>query len=98
MPIWCILAVAMLKYKWSTYSWYSCMPQLHCYVTDELARKLREKARKSHLSISRYLALLVEQGVENAWPVGYFELFGKWEGEPLERPEQGDYEQRVDFD
>ena len=74
------------------------MPQLHCYVSDELAEKLREKARKSHLSISRYLALLVEQGVENQWPRGYFELFGEWKGEPLERPAQGDYEQRVDFD
>jgi hypothetical protein len=74
------------------------MPQLHCYVTDELAEKLWEKARKSHLSISRYLALLVEQGVENQWPGGYFELFGKWKGEPLERPAQGAYEQREDFD
>ena len=74
------------------------MPQLHCYVTDELAEKLREKARKSHLSISRYLALLVEQGVENQWPGGYFELFGEWKGEHFERPAQGDYEQRVDFD
>ena len=74
------------------------MPQLHCYVTDELAEKLREKARKSHLSISRYLALLVEQGVENQWPRDYFELFGEWKGEPLERPAQGDYEQRIDFD
>ncbi len=74
------------------------MPQLHCYVTDELAKKLREEARKSRLSVSRYLALLVEQRVENQWPEGYFELFGKWKGEPLERPTQGDYEQRVDFD
>jgi hypothetical protein len=74
------------------------MPQLHCYVSDELAEKLREKARKSHLSISRYLALLVEQGVENRWPGGYFDLFGEWKGDPIERPPQGDYEQRVDFD
>ncbi|MBW4540142.1 MAG: hypothetical protein KME43_13495 [Myxacorys chilensis ATA2-1-KO14] len=32
---------------------------------------------------------------EFGWSPGFFEkTFGKWEGEPLERGEQGDYEQR----
>lgn len=58
------------------------MPQLHCYVPEDLAKRLQEKALKSHLSLSRYLALLIKQDVDNQWPEGYFELFGSWRGEP----------------
>jgi hypothetical protein len=73
------------------------MPQLHCYVKEELAEKLRVKAEHAHLSVSKYLALLVEKEVETQWPEGYFELFGTWQGEPLERPVQGEYETRESF-
>jgi hypothetical protein len=48
--------------------------------------------------VSKYLALLVEKEVEAQWPEGYFELFGRWNGDPLERPPQGEYEQRVSLD
>lgn len=74
------------------------MPQLHCYVKEELADKLQIKARQAHLSVSKYLALLVEKEVETQWPEGYFELFGRWNGDPLERPAQGEYEKRVSLD
>jgi hypothetical protein len=74
------------------------MPQLHCYVPDGLAKRLQEKARKSNSSVSKYLALLIEKDVANQWPDGYFELFGSWQGEALERPAQQDYEQRPAFD
>ncbi len=74
------------------------MPQLHCYVKEELADKLQMKAQQAHLSVSKYLALLVEKEVEAQWPEGYFELFGSWNGDPLERPSQGEYEQRSSFD
>lgn len=29
------------------------------------------------------------------WPEGYFAVFGSWGGEPLERPPQGGYEERL---
>ena len=74
------------------------MPQLHCYVKEELAEKLQAKAQEAHLSVSRYLALLVEKEVETLWPDGYFKLFGTWQGEPLERPAQDVYETRTSFD
>ena len=74
------------------------MPQLHCYVKEELADKLQIKAQQAHLSVSKYLALLVEKEVEAQWPEGYFELFGRWSGDPLERPAQGEYEKRVSLD
>ncbi len=70
------------------------MSQLHCYVNDELAKRFQEKAEQSNLSVSKYLAVLVEREVKNQWPDGYFELFGKWEGEPLARSPIVDYEER----
>ena len=74
------------------------MAQLHCYVPDDLAKRFQDKARKSNLPVSRYLALLIEKEVENQWPEGYFDLFGGWLGERLERPDQGQFEQRAGFD
>jgi hypothetical protein len=78
--------------------WTIYMPQLHCYVKEELADKLQIKARQAHLSVSRYLALLVEKEVEAQWPEGYFDLFGSWNGDPLERPTQSEQEPRANFD
>ena len=68
------------------------MAQLHCCVPDEVARKLQARAKQAHLSVSKYLALLIEREVANQWPENYFELFGNWQGEPLERPDQGNFE------
>lgn len=74
------------------------MPQLHCYVTDALAERLQERARHQHISVSKYIAGLVEKDVGNQWPEGFFEtVFGGWEGD-LVRPEQGEFEEREPFD
>lgn len=75
------------------------MTQLHCYVPEEIARQAQRKATQSGLSLSRYLAELVKRdtSLANVWPEGYFDLFGKWEGEPLERPPQGEYEKRLEL-
>jgi hypothetical protein len=74
------------------------MSQLHCYVADELAEKFKKKAESAHLPVSKYLALLIAREVESQWPDNYFNCFGAWQGEALERPEQGDVEKRADFD
>ena len=73
------------------------MAQLHCYVPEDIAREVQRKASQSGLSLSRYLAELIKRdtGVGASWPEGYFDLFGKWEGAPLERPLQGDFEERL---
>jgi len=70
------------------------MSQLHCYVPEELAKLFQKKADQAHLTVSKYLAMLVKREVDNQWPVGYFDLFGSWAGETLERPEQAEYETR----
>ncbi|MDQ7017395.1 MAG: hypothetical protein Q9N68_13570 [Gammaproteobacteria bacterium] len=73
------------------------MSQLHCYLPDELAKQFQRKAKQAHLSVSKYLALLVKKELENQWPQDYFELFGGWQGPPLERPKQDSFEQREQF-
>ena len=74
------------------------MSQLHCDVPDELARKLEEKAKRVKMPVSKYLVQLIERDVGKQWPKGYFDCFGGWQGDPLERPKQGEYEQRMSFD
>ena len=73
------------------------MPQLHCYVPEEVAAQFQQKAKHAHLSVSKYLAKLIKDEIATQWPEGYFDLFGTWEGDPLERPEQGLYEKREEL-
>jgi len=71
------------------------MAQIHCYIPDDVASQLGRKAEQSHLSVSKYLAKLVKKDISSSWPDEYFEqVFGQWEGKPLHRPEQGEYESR----
>lgn len=73
------------------------MPQLHCYVPDAVAEKLQHKAEQSHLSVSKYLAELVKKDLGTDWPDDFFNLFGAWEGEPLVRENQGEFEERLEL-
>jgi hypothetical protein len=70
------------------------MPQLHCYVPEDLAKQLQEKANQAHLSLSKYLAMLIKKDIGNQWPEDYFDLYGSWEGEEIQRPAQGEVEER----
>ncbi len=74
------------------------MAQLHCYVPEALAQQAQRRAKQSGLSLSRYLAELVKRDAAaiTSWPEGYFDIFGKWEGAPLERPAQLPLEERLD--
>ncbi len=71
------------------------MPQLHLYVSEEVAERLREQAKVRNLSVSKYLADIVRRETAPAWPEGYFEkVLGGWAGEPLVRPERPALEER----
>lgn len=71
------------------------MPQLHLYVPEELATELARRARARGLSVSRYLAELIRGEVCTSWPAGYFDqVVAGWNGDPLERPVQGELEAR----
>jgi hypothetical protein len=61
-------------------------------VPDEIGIALQKQAEAKGISISQHLAELVQSEVQRTaiigWPDGYFEaVFGKWQGEPLRRPE-----------
>ena len=79
---------------------YMCLqeapvPQLHMYVSDEVAERLRREAEARDKSLSKYLAEIVEREFSGGWPDGYFEdVVGGWIGEPLERPEQAPLQER----
>ena len=74
------------------------MPQLHLYVPDTTAELLKRRAEERGLTLSKYLAELVRQEVDDEeWPEGFFEdVLGAWEGE-LRRSPQGLYEEREDL-
>lgn len=77
------------------------MSQMHFYVPDTITKAIQHKAEQSGMSVSRYLAELVKRDVsiDNDWPEGYFEqVFGQWQGAPLERAPQGEFEQRPSLD
>lgn len=55
------------------------MPQLHLYVSDDVATALRERARERGTSLSRLLAEIVTRDARRAWPEGWLErVAGAW--------------------
>jgi hypothetical protein len=71
------------------------VPQLHFYVPRELAERIQEEAFAAQKSVSSYLADLVKREMSSEWPEGFFdEVAGGWQGETLQRPPQGESEQR----
>lgn len=65
------------------------MPQIHFYVPEDLASKIRDRAEAAGLSVSRYVADVVKTELVTDWPEGFFEKVpGGWKGRPLERPRQ----------
>lgn len=66
------------------------MPQLHFYVPKQVAERVQQEANAAGLSVSQYLAQIVKRELHPDWPVGFFEaVVGGWQGEPLQRAEQG---------
>ena len=49
------------------------MPQLSLYVDTEALDLLREDAKRSNLSMSKYVARLIKNKSDSAWPDGYWE-------------------------
>ena len=75
------------------------MPQFHFYLPKDLAERVRRVAEAADMPVSRYIAELVTREIGSDWPEGYFnEVIGSWAGEPLERPQQGEFEPREPLD
>ncbi len=71
------------------------MAQLHFYVPEETAELLRKRAEQQNLSLSKYLAKIIQREVSGGWPAGYFEtVFGSL-AEDFSRGEQPALEERL---
>jgi len=72
------------------------MPQLHFYVPDDVAEKIKVRAAQAKLPVSRYVANLVKRDVGQGWPEGYFErISGAAEGAPKGYEPSGPPEERL---
>jgi hypothetical protein len=76
------------------------MPQLHFYVPEETAARLREKAKSKKQSLSKFIAEIVEKEVKpSGWPEGYFShVAGSWKGQGIKEPEDFEWQERDSLD
>ncbi len=55
------------------------MPQLHLYVSDDVAEALRVRALASGTSVSKLLAEIVARDARRDWPEGWLDrVAGAW--------------------
>ena len=74
------------------------MSQMHFYVPDAVAARLRERARARGMSVSQYLAGIIHREMKDDWPEAYFEeVAGGWQGRSLRRAPQGRHDAREAF-
>jgi hypothetical protein len=53
------------------------MPQMHFYVPDKVAKKIKDNAKRLGISSSKYVSQLVTEKIDGGWPAGYLESLGK---------------------
>jgi hypothetical protein len=71
------------------------MPQLHLYLPKDTAEEVKRRARTKKVSVSSYLAELVQSRIVDDWPDNFFaNVIGGWQDKPLKRPSQLEFEVR----
>jgi hypothetical protein len=71
------------------------VPQLHLYLPNDMADEVKRRARAKRMSVSSYLAELVQSRIADDWPEDFFtKVVGGWQGKPLKRPPQPRFEAR----
>jgi hypothetical protein len=68
------------------------MSQLTVYMDPEIMKKIERAARSRKLSISKWVRQELNQALETAWPVHYFDVFGSLKESDLSRPDQASLE------
>jgi hypothetical protein len=65
------------------------MTRLTLELPEEVAAEAQRRAEGRGLSLSRFVADLVQREVHGGWPERFFEeVVGGWKGDPLVRPPQ----------
>jgi hypothetical protein len=63
------------------------MSQLTVYMSDELIRELKQRARRARTSVSAYLTALVRRETSPpTWSRSFLSAFGAWKDEGIDRP------------
>jgi hypothetical protein len=71
------------------------MPQLHLYLPKDMAEEVKRRARAKRVSVSSYIAELLQRHIADDWPEDFFtKVVGGWQAKPLKRPPQSKFEVR----
>lgn len=54
------------------------MGQVTIYLDNETESKLKEAAKSSHLSVSKWVAGVIEEKITTKWPQDVVNLAGSW--------------------
>lgn len=54
------------------------MGQVTIYLDDSIEAKMKEAAKSSHLSVSKWVAGIIEERIATEWPRDIVELAGSW--------------------
>lgn len=65
------------------------MPQISLYIDEETLKKVEIAAKRSHVSLSRWVADQIRARMEPVYPLGFEDLYGSLAEDPLTRPDQG---------
>ncbi|MBW6511678.1 MAG: hypothetical protein K0A93_06100 [Desulfuromonadaceae bacterium] len=57
------------------------MGQVTIYLDNETESKLKKAAKSSHLSVSKWIAGVIEEKVQTEWPQDIFTLAGSWKND-----------------
>jgi len=57
------------------------MGQVTIYLDNSIETKMKEAAKSSHLSVSKWVARIIEEKIATEWPQDIVKLAGSWKDE-----------------
>lgn len=54
------------------------MGQVTIYLDNSIETKMKEAAKSSHLSVSKWVARIIEEKIATEWPQDIVKLAGSW--------------------
>lgn len=55
------------------------MGQVTIYLDNNVETKMKKTAKSEHLSVSKWVARIIEEKIETEWPQDIVKLAGSWE-------------------
>ncbi|MBN2706317.1 MAG: CopG family transcriptional regulator [Deltaproteobacteria bacterium] len=54
------------------------MGQVTIYIDNSIETRMKEAAKSSHLSVSKWVAKIIEEKIATEWPQDIIKLAGSW--------------------